>query len=84
MFIKISLKFRPKNPIDNDAPDRRQAIIWTNADSIQWRIYAALGVGGELTLIELQSGYSGETNTMAIDGLSPCVAGPSAIMILIM
>ena len=21
----------------------RQAIIWTNADSIHWRIYAALG-----------------------------------------
>ena len=23
--------------------NRRQAIIWTNADSIHWRIYAALG-----------------------------------------
>ena len=29
------------------APNRRQAIIWTNADPIHWRIYAALGV--ELT-----------------------------------
>ena len=30
------------------APNRRQAIIWTNADLICWRIYAALG-GDELT-----------------------------------
>ena len=30
--------------LDNDlVPNRRQAIIWTNADPIQWRIYAALG-----------------------------------------
>ena len=28
------------------APNRRQAIIWTNADPIQWRIYAALGGDG--------------------------------------
>ena len=26
--------------------NRRQAIIWTNADPIHWRIYEALGVGG--------------------------------------
>ena len=25
------------------APNRRQAIIWTNADPVRWRIYAALG-----------------------------------------
>ena len=25
------------------APKRRQAITWTNADLIHWRIYAALG-----------------------------------------
>ena len=30
------------------APTRRQAIIWTNADLVQWRIYAALG-GDELS-----------------------------------
>ena len=29
------------------APNRRQAIIWTNADPIDWRVYAALG-GDEL------------------------------------
>ena len=30
--------------LDNGlVPNRRQAIIWTNANSIQWRIYAALG-----------------------------------------
>ena len=47
--IQISLKFVPKDPIDNNpalAPNRRQAIIWTIADRIHWRIYAALGGGG--------------------------------------
>ena len=30
--------------LDNGlAPNRRQAIIWTNADPIHWRIYAELG-----------------------------------------
>ena len=39
----------PSIDLDNGlAPNRRQAIIWTNADPIQWRIYAALG-GDELT-----------------------------------
>ena len=33
--INISLKFI--------SPNRRQAIIWTNADPIHWRIYAAPG-----------------------------------------
>ena len=28
---------------DGLAPNRRQAIIWTNADPIHWIIYAALG-----------------------------------------
>ena len=44
--------FKWQNPsigLDNGlAPNRRQAIIWTNADPIIWRIYAALG-GDELT-----------------------------------
>ena len=35
--------------LDNGlSPIRRQAIIWTNADPINWRIYATLG-GDELT-----------------------------------
>ena len=25
------------------APNRRQAITWTNADQVHWRIYAAVG-----------------------------------------
>ena len=30
--------------LDNGlAPNKRQAIIWTNGDSIHWRIYATLG-----------------------------------------
>ena len=54
--IKISLKFVPNVPINNLlsvgsdnglAPNRRQAIIWTNAYPIHWRRYAALE-GGEL------------------------------------
>ena len=32
------------------APNRRQAIIWSNADPIHWHIYAAL-VGDELSII---------------------------------
>ena len=48
---KNSLKYVPWVLIDNDsigsdkslAPSRRQAIIWTNVDSINQRIYAALG-----------------------------------------
>ena len=31
------------------APKRRQAIIWTNADLVHLRIYAALG-GNELSI----------------------------------
>ena len=51
ILIKISLIFFPKGPIDNKhsigldnglAPNRWQAIIWTNADPIHWRIYVAL------------------------------------------
>ena len=30
-------------PYPEQAPDRRQAIIYTNGDPVQWRIYAALG-----------------------------------------
>ena len=54
IVIKISLKFVPNGPIDNInpaligldnglAPNMRHAIIWTNADPIHRRIYAALG-----------------------------------------
>ena len=49
ILIKISLMFVPKGLIDNNqalvkimaflAPNRRQAIIRTNADQILWRIY---------------------------------------------
>ena len=56
--IPISLIFFPRGSIGNKAacigsgnglaPNRRQAITWTNADPVDWRIYAALG-GDELT-----------------------------------
>ena len=51
ILIEISLKFVPKDLINNNlafgldnglVPNRRQAIIWTNADPVYWRIYAAL------------------------------------------
>ena len=58
ILIGISLKFVPKSPINNIpssigldnglAPTRRQAIVWSNADPFQWRIYVALG-GDKLT-----------------------------------
>ena len=49
--IKISMKIVPKGAIDDNQAlaNRRQAIIWTNADPIIWRIYAALG-GDELRI----------------------------------
>ena len=45
ILIKISLKFVPKRLGLDDclAPNRQQAIIWTNTDLIHWHIYAALG-----------------------------------------
>ena len=39
--------WQPSIGLDNGlALNRRQAMIWTNADSIHWRIYKALGGGG--------------------------------------
>ena len=53
ILIKISLKFVSKVPIDNISAlvkiIRRRAIIWTNADPIHCRIYAALE-GSELSV----------------------------------
>ena len=52
ILIQISLKVIPKGPIDNKSvllhvmawrPNSRQGVIWTNADQVHWRIYAALG-----------------------------------------
>ena len=49
-FFQGSNLLQPCIDSDNGmAPDRRQAIIWTNAYPIHWRIYAALE-GDELTL----------------------------------
>ena len=53
-MIQISLKFVPRGPFDNKAALvqvmawRRTDIIWTNPDTIHWRIYVTLG-GDELT-----------------------------------
>ena len=51
--IQISLKLVLRSPIDNKPALVQvmawQAIIWTNADPVHWRIYAALG-GDELII----------------------------------
>ena len=53
ILVNFSQKFVPKGLIDyNPVPNRWQAIIWSNADMIHWRIYAALG-GVELNLYVL-------------------------------
>ena len=58
-FLKFhwSLFLRVQQPrIGSDdglVPNRWQAIIWTNADSVRWCIYAALG-GDELILLMLK------------------------------
>ena len=53
ILIRISLKFVPKGQIHNKSAlvhvmawmrNRRQAITWTNADPVHWRISATLGV----------------------------------------
>ena len=49
------MKIVPKGPIDNgsgngSAPNRQQAITWSNTDPVHWRLYAALG-GDELISI---------------------------------
>ena len=58
ILIQISRKLVPKGPIDNKwapgssdnlAPNRQQAISWTNADLVHWRIYGALE-GDELNI----------------------------------
>ena len=59
ILIQISLKIVPKGLIDNKTAlvqimawrrrNRQQAIIWTNVDPIQWRIYVTQE-GDELTL----------------------------------
>ena len=50
ILIKVSMKFAPKGPIDNNpnldnglTPNRRQVDIWINAVPIHRRIYTALG-----------------------------------------
>ena len=51
MFLGVQLT---SIGLDNGlVPNRRQAIIWTSADTIHWRMYAALG-GDELTINDLE------------------------------
>ena len=44
LFLRILLTNNPSTGLENGlAPNRRQDIVWTNADQIHWRIYAARG-----------------------------------------
>ena len=49
ILIKMSLKYIARTRQDSIgsrnglAPNRRQAITWTNDDLVHWRIYAAIG-----------------------------------------
>ena len=40
LFLRVYSSIGSDNGL---VPNRRQAIIWINADQIHWRIYAALG-----------------------------------------
>ena len=55
LFPGIQLKMNIIGLDNGLAPNRRQAIIWTNADPVDWRIYAALG-DAELTHNKAVSG----------------------------
>ena len=48
LFIRVQLTIGLDNGL---ALNRRQAIIWTNADPVHWYIHAAIG-GDELTMHE--------------------------------
>ena len=44
LFLRVQVTIPQHWLGDGLVPNRWQAIIWTNADLIQWHIYAALGV----------------------------------------
>ena len=52
LFLRVPLTITSIGLDNGLTPNRRQAIIWTNADSIHWRIYAALGRDGFITGLE--------------------------------
>ena len=45
LFSTITLYNMMLVLVNGLVPNRRQVIIWTNDDPVQWHIYAALGVG---------------------------------------
>ena len=51
-YHNIKCKWYNGNWIDTQVSNRRQAIIWTNDDPVQRRIYTSLGLN-ELKLIEI-------------------------------
>ena len=43
LLIRVQWKYASIGSDNGLAPTRRQAIIWTNVNPVQWRIYALLG-----------------------------------------
>ena len=55
------------------APNRQQAIIWTNADPIHWCIYAALRGDELISLHALKNESYHEANFVITDGTDGCL-----------
>ena len=51
LFLKVQLTIFQHGSDNDFAPNRRQAIIWTNDDPVHRRIYASLGLN-ELTTVK--------------------------------
>ena len=59
LFLSVQLTTRQHWFSGNGlAPNRRQAISWTNANPVHWRIYAALGRGLHFDYIFLEIKWS--------------------------
>ena len=78
ILIKISLKFVPKGPIGINikcldkslVPNRPQTIILTNADTMDWHIYAALG-SDELMMNESHNSWTENYDANTFQQLTP-------------
>ena len=65
LLLRVQLT-ATQHGLDNDLPpNRRQAIIWNNADPIRWGIYAALG-GDELNTCKILDSSRSSTRALYI------------------
>ena len=78
LFLRVQLTI-PRIGLDNGLVlNKRQTIIWTNADSIHWRIYVALG-GEEFEQARFKRGLLHPAfHRSALDNIS---GGPSVMLI---